>query len=206
LSALGRITRWRRFAFGLVAAMSLAIGAATAWLCIESANLDDYLTWAKWYDAKPDTIARYVGVDGHDRRVSVFYGSIDIRDPDLLPTLRGTVPPGGSRIRIPKGEDAENVYWRPSRARWGFFRSEKNLPIVRMLQFTAMAPGWFVILATMILPVAWLVRLIRKVARPRTGHCPVCGYDLRGSPLRCPECGTETPAKPLEKSKGTGKI
>ena len=37
------------------------------------------------------------------------------------------------------------------------------------------------------------VRSIRGLARRDHGLCPSCGYDLRASPERCPECG-EVPA------------
>jgi hypothetical protein len=50
------------------------------------------------------------------------------------------------------------------------------------------APYWFFALATLTLPVKWLFGSNRRQKAPRT--CARCGYDLRATPDRCPECGT----------------
>jgi len=50
-------------------------------------------------------------------------------------------------------------------------------------------PDWFLILLSAILPVRWIGRLRRRRMRARQNRCAKCGYDLRGSPTRCPECG-----------------
>ena len=39
----------------------------------------------------------------------------------------------------------------------------------------------------LLIPFAWL--LARRRNRPRENLCPPCGYDLRASTIRCPECG-----------------
>jgi hypothetical protein len=57
--------------------------------------------------------------------------------------------------------------------------------------------GW-VILLLVALPLAWVVVTWRsKKLRDAqaAGCCAACGYDLRASKERCPECGTAIPAK-----------
>jgi hypothetical protein len=52
-----------------------------------------------------------------------------------------------------------------------------------------MGPYWFVALCFAALPTHRVWRKFHPVARA-AGLCPSCGYDLRATPGRCPECGT----------------
>lgn len=54
-------------------------------------------------------------------------------------------------------------------------------------------PYWFVALATGLIPGYWVARRFTR-SRGKEGLCPACGYDLRASKDRCPECGTPIPS------------
>lgn len=52
-------------------------------------------------------------------------------------------------------------------------------------------PHWLVAFSALALPVAALAILCRRrMGFKGRGRCKQCGYDLRASPDRCPECGT----------------
>jgi hypothetical protein len=72
-----------------------------------------------------------------------------------------------------------------------FFTKEGRQFFIRVRSQTI--PYWFVLmLAGSCATLFWLPAYRRRVRRVRTarGLCPRCGYDLRATPERCPECGT----------------
>ena len=50
-------------------------------------------------------------------------------------------------------------------------------------------PHWFVALLLVAAPARPLTARVVRWSRRRAGSCLACGYDLRASPERCPECG-----------------
>jgi len=54
----------------------------------------------------------------------------------------------------------------------------------------AMVPTWLAVAAGLAPLVVVVVGRVRRGGRVEQGHCTVCGYDLRATGTRCPECGT----------------
>jgi hypothetical protein len=59
-------------------------------------------------------------------------------------------------------------------------------------QIDVRLPYWLLVAAFCVMPAIWIVitcRRRRERTRIAQGLCPTCGYDLRATPGRCPECG-----------------
>jgi 4-amino-4-deoxy-L-arabinose transferase-like glycosyltransferase len=64
-----------------------------------------------------------------------------------------------------------------------------------------MCPHWAAFAAFALPPLAWRIARVRRRRRNRHGLCPSCGYDLRASPQRCPECGTAVTSRGTDTKK-----
>jgi hypothetical protein len=97
-------------------------------------------------------------------------------------------PPTGTYARWQRDPPIESIvqpttFW----TRAGFRRYAKSHP--RYLVVTVVLPHWFVAIPFAIAPACGLARAARRRRRTNRGLCSKCGYDLRGSPGQCPECG-----------------
>jgi hypothetical protein len=76
-------------------------------------------------------------------------------------------------------------YW------WGFqwyFQPDRPNSMTGRMWFVVV-PYWFLLLLALPLPLLRAVKFWRVRRRAQKGHCAACGYDLRATPGRCPECG-----------------
>ena len=105
-------------------------------------------------------------------------------------TYMPTCPYGAYRERH---SDVSRPRWFGDGFLWYRYRDLRNplrgSPAVDLTYYRVQAPSWAMVAATLVLPacrgasVAWLRR---KKRLARAGRCRQCGYDLRGSPERCP--------------------
>lgn len=84
---------------------------------------------------------------------------------------------------------------------WQYYRQRSSqplgdAPVIATVYHDTTAlciPYWGLVTAAALLPAAWLLATLRRMVRGRRigrGLCAACGYDLRATPDRCPECGT----------------
>jgi len=61
--------------------------------------------------------------------------------------------------------------------------------------YTLRLPYWLLLFVSLAVPewqiCRWGLRQWRGNRHEQTGRCRTCGYDLRATPTRCPECGAE---------------
>ena len=68
--------------------------------------------------------------------------------------------------------------------------SHNDPPSVRPRSYQSVSVPYYILtLLTLVLPACRLRQFRRDRWRRRPGLCPACGYDLRATPDRCPECG-----------------
>jgi hypothetical protein len=93
-------------------------------------------------------------------------------------------------ISLERGKPDQESIFEP----WEGFRYRKSMSKGTLFTATTVTrdiqlPIWTFVVVSLAAPLMWLVRrLIRRRFQP--GACATCGYDLRASPGRCPECGT----------------
>jgi hypothetical protein len=95
--------------------------------------------------------------------------------------------PNPSGFRIPASDDPYTIVSRSQLLGFQYVRGMAGFSQI-------VVPWWFLYLCISLLPAYWLWSMGRKfrsmLRARRAGYCRVCGYDLRASAHRCPECGT----------------
>lgn len=200
----------KRRLFNILAALCLALSAALALLWV--AADDSYECLSFQHDGWPaptlqrDTMVE-LGVSGGQlvldtRTVDTDYSNL---------SERGLTPQAFERAYREIGRGT-NLRWRSwehgarvAGAVLGFGAEHITIPQAARQGGAVDDRRWSMPVALPIAllcvsPALWFLRTHRRERRSRLGLCLCCGYDLRASKDRCPECGTAIPAQTASSS------
>jgi hypothetical protein len=179
----------KRRLFNLAAAISLVLCAATAALWVRSYIVSDTLKW----QSRPNTSSAVNSVSVTSDRGGVVawrtWENVAESQDGFSWTRRE--PWGylkyfdGTFRRVGRGQLLGFAYFKNARADSFLYTSSSSAVFV---------PYWPLFVLTGLGPLLWLRARVRLRARRRRRQCLSCGYDLRASPDRCPECGTSRPS------------
>jgi outer membrane protein assembly factor BamB len=188
----------------VIAAACAALAAVLTWAWIDSYNVTHFagkriFTFSTGAGSPNAEHSRGVT----SRRGTLNFGASHIVWDSALTRPMPTNPTGGLCVTLVPLDDDPIVpestaddadlglshFALTSRAR------PSGTPLGPQAESSVTVPHWFLIAALSIAPLAWATGLWRDRKRYPKGHCPNCGYDLRASPQRCPECGWQQKTK-----------
>jgi len=170
-----------------IAAISLLLCIAMVSLWIRGYRVEDLVSWhrTEWWTivrSVPDRIMVDVNVsDWSHGKMGIEYAQ-GPANPDAVDSARWT----GLTLNV----DAKDRWIRWERG--GFALWHWGSPQGNSIS-TIVTPTWAWVVATGIPWMAWTLGKLHRRFKARraakAGLCAVCGYDLRATPGRCPECG-----------------
>jgi hypothetical protein len=177
------VKRAIRIFFNFTTVVSLLLFLATLILWPRSYYNVDELIWSKKRTASDGSIGlRRLMAIAQRGRISV-----GISDGGALYLAGNNLKEGFTHSQAPAPPSSAaktSSVW----SHLGFqYSSAKNrIWAIRTLSFHFWAPTLLFALA----PSIWLLRRLLRHRRYSANLCPTCGYDMRATPDRCPECGT----------------
>lgn len=164
----------RRALFTILSAMSLIVCLASVGMWVRTGVKGDLVTWEK-RNGDSWTLVSALGRVKLERKTYELTRKV----------------PAWWLIE----EDAMSSSMVTPESRWPAYHTQtKILGSGSVTQRAIIIPYWSSTLAGAILPGLWVWRRWKQKRDRKAGLCQKCGYDLRASPVRCPECGTAVPS------------
>jgi hypothetical protein len=213
----GLMKSFLRFTLALLTAASLLLCVATlaVWLrSYDSGSIAYRVPQNGWTDERHFAM-RTVGVGCIKGQLGCFRTSLEADDKAKLWGFTDSlernpaISPGWHRQAVtyplaplPSGQDLE-PHWRNGfgfhalhhheEAQMDFMQHityrDPKLPWIVSDARAISVPCWLVLLVCLPLTIRGSRGLIKRLGRRKPGLCRSCGYDLRATPDRCPECG-----------------
>jgi hypothetical protein len=199
------VKRFRRFILNAATVLSLLMCAGVVGLWVRSYWRTDRLSWSR--DSPPEVFAggavsRLVAERG---RIA-FVQNLNVECVWFMPMTPGfTSSPGPAlasasvarglidwpaRCWFPPGGEVRTAdVHRFAGFERGHYTVVEPYNLYLLAEDVWAVPLPFVAAVFALLPALRLRASVRGRRRWRIGHCPHCGYDLRATPDRCPECG-----------------
>lgn len=191
-------------------ATGAALCAVTIGLWVVSVRRNDFLGWHRLSVEDGRVVERWSGVSSGDGRITLGSTTYSTLGPVYL-RYHGADPKPISHFgcvrlgkAIPFGEWDENFIVGFGLVTGGSAHGPSKAPRPRgqvpVFDFESdrafVAVPWWFVLVTLVSVAAWrfngfLDRRRAALIRRSVNRCPVCDYDCRATPERCPECGTD---------------